>query len=119
MLRQETQPSTGQVVNGGHRECNEEVQHNTQNIGSCASMKSLLSQQAPGNYEWNVPSKQDAGLCQVQRPGDRATDRDCQESVPFPPKRRRRILLHSIPHLSVICVQKVHLDNTQIALEKS
>ena len=62
---QKRQPAAGRVVESRKRESDEEVQEDAQNVGRCASLESLTSQQARGDRQGNVPSKQDAGLGQV------------------------------------------------------
>src|SRR5882672_3925249 len=62
VLRQKSQPTACRVVNSRCRASDKEVQEDTQNIGAYASMESLPPQQAPGNHERDVPSKQDASL---------------------------------------------------------
>jgi hypothetical protein len=47
-------------------------------------MQRASPQQARGNYERNLFSKQDDGLGNVQSPGNQAAHSDCQECVPFP-----------------------------------
>jgi hypothetical protein len=54
------------------------VQEDTENIGADTSMQSLPAQQAPRNHKWNSPSKENAGLCEVQHACDPAADSDCQ-----------------------------------------
>src|SRR4030081_3804985 len=78
VLRQETQPAAGRVVNSRCRASDKEVQEDAKNIGADASMEGLPPEQAAGNCERNVPSKQDASLCKVQSPGNQAAHCDCQ-----------------------------------------
>src|ERR1700730_6185956 len=62
MLSQESQTAAGHVVNRGCSAGDKERQHDTQNVGARASVESAPPQQACGNRERNVPSKQDASL---------------------------------------------------------
>src|SRR6266852_8207382 len=62
VLRHKTQPAACRVVNSRCQASDKEVQEDTQNIGADASLESLPPQQAPGNHERDVPSKQDASL---------------------------------------------------------
>ena len=48
MLNQETQLAAGAVVDGGNRSGDEEVQQDAENIGTGASVESLLAQQPAG-----------------------------------------------------------------------
>src|SRR5580704_10122106 len=59
---QKTQPAARRVVNSRRRAGDKEVQYDTKNIGANAPMESLPAQQARGNRQRNVPSKQEARL---------------------------------------------------------
>src|SRR5579864_9716702 len=96
MLRHETQPSARPVVNSCCGASNEEMQENSQNIRSSASLESLLPKQAGGNHERNSAAKQDASLCKVQNTGNPPAHRDCQWSVPSPRCPRCGICSHPI-----------------------
>src|SRR6266436_2548107 len=62
VLRQKNQTAACRVVNSCCRASDKEVQEDSQNISAYASMEGLPPQQAPGNHERDVPSKQDASL---------------------------------------------------------
>ena len=82
---QEPQLAAGRVVNRRDREGDKEVQENSENVRSGATiMQSSLPQQPRGNYERNLFSKQDDGLSNVQSPGNQTANCDCQECVPLP-----------------------------------
>ena len=70
MLRHKTQPAAGRVINSRCLESDKEVEEDTQNIRAWASVESLPSQQAGRNHERNLPSKQHAGLPEIQSTGD-------------------------------------------------
>src|SRR5450755_853508 len=65
ILFQEWKLQTCPVINGSRRACDEEVQQDTENISGCASMQRLPSQQPGSDRQRDIPSKEDAGLCQV------------------------------------------------------
>ena len=62
VLRHKAQLAACRVVNSRRGARNKEMQEDTQNVGADASLESLAAQQACGNHEWNLPSKQDASL---------------------------------------------------------
>src|SRR6267378_8607047 len=72
VLLHKNQPAACRVINSRCRASDKEVQEDTQNIGAYASLESLPPQQARGNHERDVPSKQDASLHKVQSPGNPA-----------------------------------------------
>src|ERR1700720_1798104 len=78
VLRHERQLAAHRVVNGRCRASDKEVQEDTKNIGTGASLESLAPEEASGNHERDVPAKQDASLEKVQSSGDPAADGDCQ-----------------------------------------
>jgi len=86
MLRQENQPAACPVVNSRRRGSDKEVQADTKNIGAGPSLQSLPPQQASGDHERNLRSKQDASLAKVQNAGDQATaaDREWASGLPLP-----------------------------------
>src|SRR5207302_9905942 len=70
VLLQKSQLKVGGIVDRRGRAGDKEVQQDTQNIGTYASIESLPPEQAGGNPKRNVPpSEQDAGLSKIQGPG--------------------------------------------------
>jgi len=62
VLLHKNQPAACRIVNSRCRASDKEVQEDTQNMGAYAPLESLPPQQAPGNHQRDVPSKQDASL---------------------------------------------------------
>src|ERR1700683_5408689 len=97
MLRQENQPAACPGVNSPRRRSDKKVQGDTKNIGAGPSLQSLPPQQASGDHERNLRSKQDASLREIQTPGNQAARRDRRESIPFSRWPTRGISTHRKP----------------------
>src|SRR5881392_3168742 len=66
MLDKKFEPPTCRVINGRCGERDKKVQENAEDVCSCASVEGLPPQQTSSNGQWNLPSKQNAGLCEVE-----------------------------------------------------
>jgi hypothetical protein len=62
VLRHELQLAAERVVEGGEDERDEDVEQDAQGVVACASLQGLFSDEAVGNDEDDVMTKEDAGL---------------------------------------------------------
>ena len=78
MFLHERQLAAERVVSCRCRASNEEVEDDSQSVRASTAVDRLSTQQSGGNPARNSPTKQNAGLQQIQRAGGDAADCDCE-----------------------------------------